>query len=70
MSWWIVVGVAAALVLLALLAIPLGRRGGRRGQDGTSRDASVESRRDVRAWQSFGGMGSDDSWTAERRDRR
>jgi hypothetical protein len=70
MSWWIVVGVVAALALLALLAIPLGRRGGRRGGDGTSRDASVESRRDVRAWQSFGGMGSDDSWTAERRDRR
>jgi hypothetical protein len=68
MSWWIVVGVVAALVLL--LAIPLGRRAGRRGRDGTSRDASVESRRDVRAWQSFGGMGSDDSWTAERRDRR
>ncbi|HEX8863497.1 MAG TPA: hypothetical protein VGC06_31250 [Actinomycetes bacterium] len=71
MSWSIVVGVVAALVvLLALPAIPLGRRGGRRGRDGTSRDASVESRRDVRAWQHLGGMGSDDSWTAERRDRR
>jgi hypothetical protein len=69
MSWWIVVGVVAVLVLLALLAIPLGRRGDRRGRDGTSRDASVEGRRDMRAWQSFGGVGSDDSWTAERRDR-
>ncbi len=68
MSWWIVVGVVAALV--ALLAIPLGRRGGRRSGDGTSRDASVERRRDVRAWQRLGGMGSDDFWTAERRDRR
>jgi hypothetical protein len=68
MSWWIVVGVVAALAVL--LAIPLGRRGGRRGGDGASRDASVESRRDVRAWQRLGGMGSDDSWTAERRDRR
>lgn len=71
MSWWIAVGVVAALVLLlVLLAVPLGRRGGRRGRDGTSRDKPVETRRDVRAWQSFGGMGSDDSWTAERRDRR
>ena len=67
MGWWIVVGVVAAVVLLA---VPLGRRGGRRGRDGTSRDASVESRRDVRVWQSFGGMESDDFWTAERRDRR
>jgi hypothetical protein len=46
MGWWIAVWVVAALVVL--LAVPLGRRGGRRGRDGTSRDASVESRRDRR----------------------
>jgi hypothetical protein len=69
--WWAIAAVVAALaVLLAVLALPVGRRGGRRGRDGTSRDAAVETRRDVRSWQALGGMRSDDSWRSDRRERR
>ncbi len=71
MSWWVVaVLVAGFVVLLAVLAIPVSRRGGRRGTDGTSRDAVVESRRDARAWHHIGGVRLGDSWGADRRGRR
>jgi hypothetical protein len=70
MNWWAIAGLVAGLVvLLAVLALPVGRRHGR-GRDGTSRDAVVETRRDVRAWRGLGGMRGDDSWRADRRERR
>ena len=67
MGWWILIGVVAVVVILA---IPLGRRGGRRGKDGGSRDSVVESRRDTRAWRRLGGMRSDDSWRDDKRSGR
>lgn len=71
MNWWAIAGLAAGfVVLLAVLAIPVGRRKGRRGTDGTSRDEVVESRRDARAWRHLGGMRPGDSWRADRRERR
>ena len=71
MNWWAVAGlVAGFVVLLAVLAIPVGRRHGRPGTDGTPRDAVVESRCDTRAWHHLGGMRPDDSWRADRSDQR